>query len=743
MYLMLLAAMLCALLPAEPRGTTQAEIPIEDNIFCIQPRLAELPLPAPATTTPLPDREDWYPHETLELNTILRPGSQLGLQYMDYQQEAQVVTSMGEISPTARQAIDRAPDWMRPDLENVLSQLTLAKQLLWAELVLETPHPYIDEVAFSIAHSSPQYLNSDFALPELFTENAQFIYGVAGQLGYVEVADYGTPASDPGYYSTTRYWKKDENGTLQQVEVPREIYYWYLVHPKITDEIPAYIDPSVVENNSTHNNNIAAPPTGKFWRSWLYTVAEDNYPALSDTLVDCATLFNRDGTGGDAIRTLQWWINHTLSFTSNSERPHQPVRIYRKHFGRCGEYADYSAAAARIALIPCTSILSMSTDHTWNEFWEDGWVQWEPVNGYINAPLVYENGWGKVFGTVFDIRSDGYLSSVTDRYSEGISTLNIQVVDQNDVPVDGARVILAIFETTPRVDMVGFTDNNGLVSFVVGENRDYRARAESSFGIYPAIPGTYAQLASNSVDGETYNYQFVIEADKPMPEVENLTPPADPDQDWRFALSFWSEAWYLSGRVTWDDISSLGVYPVFYKEVAEPGHVSYLVADADNYLFYTIDGIGGVFDYVASTTGAEAFFDIPAGQDYFAFLDTKHLLGNAVKVSGVLSMDHYGVAADDPHAPPLAGIRHQVWPNPSDGACELKFELPCSGRAEVGVYNLRGQKVRTLLNAELEKGSHELAWDGCDGQGNAVAPGVYVYRVGIEGKFVSGKLLKL
>jgi transglutaminase-like putative cysteine protease len=73
-----------------------------------------------------------------------------------------------------------------------------------------------------------------------------------------------------------------------------------------------------------------------------------------------------------------------MSFTSNNERPHQPVRIITKHFGRCGEYADLTAAVARLALIPCTSIISISTDHTWNEFWDENWVAWEPVNGYID-----------------------------------------------------------------------------------------------------------------------------------------------------------------------------------------------------------------------------------------------------------------------------------------------------------------------------------------------------------------------
>ena len=83
-----------------------------------------------------------------------------------------------------------------------------------------------------------------------------------------------------------------------------------------------------------------------------------------------------------------------MTFTSNSERPHQPVRIITKHIGRCGEYADMRAAIGRLGLIPTTSILCISGDHTWNHIWDEEWVHWD---GYIDNPLVYEQGWGKVF----------------------------------------------------------------------------------------------------------------------------------------------------------------------------------------------------------------------------------------------------------------------------------------------------------------------------------------------------------
>jgi len=60
------------------------------------------------------------------------------------------------------------------------------------------------------------------------------------------------------------------------------------------------------------------------------------------------------------------------------------------------------------------------------------------------------------------------------------------VQDQQDEPVDGARVILAIQDGGMKPDMIGFTDNDGVVVFPVGEARSYYARVETSFGILPS-----------------------------------------------------------------------------------------------------------------------------------------------------------------------------------------------------------------------------------------------------------------
>ncbi|MDZ4121571.1 MAG: FlgD immunoglobulin-like domain containing protein, partial [Candidatus Cloacimonadaceae bacterium] len=421
--------------------------------------------------------------------------------------------------------------------------------------------------------------------------------------------------------------------------------------------------------------------------------------------------------------------NQTMSFTSNNERPHQPVRIYRKHFGRCGEYADYTAAVARTALIPCTSILSMSTDHTWNEFWDERWVMWEPVNGYLDIPLVYENGWGKVFGSVFEIRSDGFLAPVTERYSEGLATIHLSVVDENNIPIDGAKVVLAFWENAYRVDMVSFTDNEGLVVFPVGENRSYFARVETSFALYPPIAGTYSALAQNAEDGQDYYYQFVMQTPLPQPTVNTIEPPVDNADDWRYAIVYNVPRYYLSGRVTWDDISAQGIPSRFYKEVSAPGDISYLITDADNVLFYQIMLTCEAYQYQYAMSSVNAVFDIPLGQDYYAFVDNSHRHATAQYIEGAILYKHWGVNLDDMVIPPVKTALYPNHPNPFNPQTALSYYLDEAQTVCLEVYNLRGQLVDTVFQGESSAGKHTVYWNARNADREAIASGIYYVRL--------------
>ncbi|MCD4828422.1 MAG: T9SS type A sorting domain-containing protein [Candidatus Cloacimonetes bacterium] len=696
---------------------------------------------APEETTPQPeahpqplDREEWYIAEEWPLDVLLHAGGHVGLRWQN--SIASLVQSADGLTYASDQAIQRAPAWLRTDLANVLCQLSSVDQNTWAGIINDADNPLVDEIAFCVAHTSTEFFGSEWSFPELFVQNAELLYEIDTALDYVEIIDTGAWPDDD-YWSTTRYTRLNEDGEVEQIDVPRDIYYWCLVHPKITDDIPTYIDPDVIENNNTHVNNIDAD--GEFWREWFWTHADDNYPLLSDMLDGVQYMWARDGSTDNAIMAVQQWVNDSMSFTSNNERPHQPVRIYRKHIGRCGEHADITAAAARTALIPCTSILTISNDHTWNEFWESEWVAWEPVNGYINNPLVYENGWGRVLGTAFDIRSDGFLTSVTERYSEDVGTLEIHVDDWFDRPIDGARIILAIMDGSLRSDMVGFTDNEGICVFIVGDARDYYMHVSTPLGHYPVDEDEYALLVQNMPPGGEYTFLAPIAGDMPWPEYNPVNEPDDDTDDWKFIVQYETVGQVVSGIVTWDDIDETGTRPLFYKHAGEGGSVNWFVGPGDSYLFYQLPMLFDSFHTQYQSTSGEDVFNIPVGQTWAAWLDNGCAIANPQHVTGTLQLWHWGESAtggdEAPFtAPRLLGNR----PNPFNPSTSIAFSLTEPAHTTLCVYDVRGRFVAQLVDEPRDAGEHTVTWEaeGC-------ASGVYLLRMEAGGTSHTQRMLLL
>ncbi len=78
---------------------------------------------------------------------------------------------------------------------------------------------------------------------------------------------------------------------------------------------------------------------------------------------------------------------------------------------------------------------------------------------------------------------------------------------------------------------------------------------------------------------------------------------------------------------------------------------------------------------------------------------------------------------------PLTFGLRQNYPNPFNAATRISFELPVQSKVALTIFNVLGERVRTLVNNSLESGSHSVIWDGKDATGTVCASGVYLYRL--------------
>jgi hypothetical protein len=72
------------------------------------------------------------------------------------------------------------------------------------------------------------------------------------------------------------------------------------------------------------------------------------------------------------------------------------------------------------------------------------------------------------------------------------------------------------------------------------------------------------------------------------------------------------------------------------------------------------------------------------------------------------------------------------YPNPFNAVTSIQYAVrgrQTPVRTTLRLYNLLGQKVRTLVDAEMTPGSYQVIWDGKDDRGEEVASGVYLCRL--------------
>lgn len=74
------------------------------------------------------------------------------------------------------------------------------------------------------------------------------------------------------------------------------------------------------------------------------------------------------------------------------------------------------------------------------------------------------------------------------------------------------------------------------------------------------------------------------------------------------------------------------------------------------------------------------------------------------------------------------------YPNPFNPTTTISFSIPDNSKIELSIYNIKGQKVKTLANSQFIKGNHSVIWNGDDESGQPVSSGLYFYKLNVNGK---------
>ncbi len=107
-----------------------------------------------------------------------------------------------------------------------------------------------------------------------------------------------------------------------------------------------------------------------------------------------------------------------------------------------------------------------------------------------------------------------------------------------------------------------------------------------------------------------------------------------------------------------------------------------------------------------------------------------------------LNFDLNPVANDDPLAVPL-NARLEANPNPFRIGTALSFSLAKPEQVTALIYNLKGQKIRTLASNWMDKGTHSLGWDGKDDSRRDTGSGIYLVKLSLGERILTRRIMKL
>jgi hypothetical protein len=88
-------------------------------------------------------------------------------------------------------------------------------------------------------------------------------------------------------------------------------------------------------------------------------------------------------------------------------------------------------------------------------------------------------------------------------------------------------------------------------------------------------------------------------------------------------------------------------------------------------------------------------------------------------------------ASDEVSAPSMLS---QNYPNPFNPTTNIAYNVAKAGKVSLEVYNVKGQLVKTLVNANQNVGGHTVVWNGDNNNGSKVSSGIYFYKLSNAGR---------
>ena len=156
--------------------------------------------------------------------------------------------------------------------------------------------------------------------------------------------------------------------------------------------------------------------------------------------------------------------------------------------------------------------------------------------------------------------------------------------------------------------------------------------------------------------------------------------------------------------------------------------------------------------YIELSSGGQAFdrtSDIPVllGASYRTIVESVSHPGESYYRENSQWLDLYKYDSTANFCIKALTVKHiiddylnQNYPNPFNSSTTIMYSLPKRTNVVLNIYNLLGQKVRTLVDGVEDAGDKAIVWNGKNYMGQGVSSGVYIYRLQTE-EIIQSKIM--
>ncbi len=257
----------------------------------------------------------------------------------------------------------------------------------------------------------------------------------------------------------------------------------------------------------------------------------------------------------------------------------------------------------------------------------------------------------------------------------------------------------------------------------------------------------YANVVEGVAHSGTHSV-FMDEEDNEDDEMVFYSVPAPAEAGKWYQISAWVKTegintdtmWYPTNVIPDRDNNRIGVCFFFHKA---PIETNWDLVGGDQ--FFYIDQRNGHADsdwrlYTAVAQAPEEAAGVSMRARYTSFPTGKTWWDDFA----IQEITPLAVAIDDPsNNLPVIATDYRLsdnYPNPFNPTTVIQYTVPKAGKVRIDIYNVLGEKVKTLVNGVMTPGTYSAIWNGTDDNGKRVTTGVYFYQLKAKNAVITKKM---